>query len=204
MGRKTCRADRKVTIAVSTPPISRRTTIVLVALATLAAPTLPVLAAALEPDVPMVARASSGAQRASLPAAPTPPPPDETAALAAEVVRLTNLERAAAGRSQLAAHPAVTAAAVAHSQDQAATGRMSHTGSDGSDAGTRLTRAGFDWRTWGENVAAGQRTAAEVVTAWMDSSGHRANMLNAAFTTIGIGVATDASGTRYWTMVLAA
>lgn len=183
--------------------ISRR--VVLVALAALAVPTLPVLGAALDPDVPLVARASSGARRASPPlAATTPAPTDEATALAAEVVRLANQERVTAGLPQLTAHPAATAAALAHSQDQAAHGRMSHTGSDGSNAGTRLSRAGFDWRAWGENVAVGYRTPSDVVAAWMGSPGHRANVLNAAFTTIGIGVATDADGRAYWTMVLAA
>lgn len=176
-------------------------------IAALAAPSLPALGAVLDPDTPMVASARAGAERsrASIAVGTTVPPPSiDALALAAEVVRLTNLERAAAGRSALVAHPSVTAAAVAHSEDQAARQRMGHTGSDGSDAGTRLTRAGFTWRAWSENVAAGQRTAHDVVTAWMNSAGHRANMLSSSFTTIGVGVATGADGSRYWTMVLAA
>jgi uncharacterized protein YkwD len=189
----------------SAPP--RRIAIVLVAGTVLAVPSLPVLGAVLDPDVPMVARATSEAHRASsamVVGTTLSAPSNPAEALAAEVVRLTNVERAAAGRAALTVHPAVTQAALNHSQDQAATGRMSHTGSDGSDAGTRLTRAGFTWGAWGENVAAGQRTAQDVVAAWMSSSGHRANMLSSSFTTIGVGVATDAAGTPYWTMVLAA
>jgi uncharacterized protein YkwD len=173
----------------------------------LAAPSLPVLGAVLGPDTPMVASARTGAERSRAPVevgTTVPPPPSEAEALAAEVVRLTNLERAAVGRSTLSVHPAVVAAAVTHSQDQAAQGRISHTGSDGSNTGTRLTRSGFTWRTWGENVAAGQRTASDVVAAWMGSAGHRANMLSSSFTTIGIGVVTSPDGRRYWTMVLAA
>lgn len=174
--------------------------------ATLVAPAVPVVSAALDGSS-MVASAGAGAARSrSVVVAPTAPPPpaSEAEQLVAEVVRLTNLERAAAGRSQLVVHPAAASAAMAHSADQAAMRQMSHTGSDGSNAGTRLTRAGFTWRTWGENVAVGQRSAEAVVSAWMGSSGHRANILNAAFTTIGVGVATDADGRRYWTMVLAA
>jgi uncharacterized protein YkwD len=172
--------------------------------AALLAPAVPVLGAAL--DFPSTAADVDAEARRARPSAAelTTPAPTEAEQLAAEVVRLTNLERAAAGRAPLAVHPAVWSAAMSHSADQAAMGRMSHTGSDGSDAGTRLTRAGFTWRTWGENVAAGQRTAADVVSAWMGSSVHRANILSSTFTVIGIGVATTANGTRYWTMDLAA
>lgn len=192
----------------SVPSVAiRRGLLALVVAAAFAAPSVRVVGAVLDPDAPMVARATSGAQRSSSAVGidatgsqPSQAPP----ALIAEVVRLANVERAAAGRPELASHPAVTQAALAHSADQAATGRMSHTGSDGSDAGTRLTRAGFEWRTWGENVAVGQRTAADVMAAWMASPGHRANILSTSFTTVGVGVATDASGRPYWTMVLAA
>lgn len=174
--------------------------------AALAIPALPVLGAVLDPDVPMVARATESARRASsaVTVGATTPPPSEHASLAAEVVQLANLQRIAAGIPPLVVHPAVGSAAMAHSEDMAATGRMSHTGSDGSDAGIRLARAGFTWRTWGENVAAGQRTAQDVLTAWMNSPGHRANILGTTFTTIGVGVATATDGTRYWTMVLTA
>ena len=173
----------------------------------LAVPALPALGAVLGPDTPMVAIARTDAERSRAPieiGTTVPPPPSEAEALAAEVVRLTNLERAAVGRATLSVHPAVVAAAVSHSQDQASQGRIGHTGSDGSDTGTRLTRAGFTWRAWGENVAVGQRTASDVVAAWMGSAGHRANMLSSSFTTIGVGVVTTPDGRRYWTMVLAA
>jgi len=172
----------------------------------LAAPSLPALGAVLDPGVPMVANARVSAERSRTPTAAdtTITSPSEAAALAAEVARLTNVQRAAAGRAPLSVHALVTATATAHSEDQAAHQQMSHTGSDGSDAGTRLTRAGFVWGAWGENVAAGQRTADAVVTAWMNSDGHRAHMLSSSFTMIGIGVATGADGRRYWTMVLAA
>lgn len=185
----------------------RRRAAVGVAIAVLAASSLPALVAAIDPDAPMVASARTGAERARAPitvGAAVPPPPSEAEALAAEVVRLTNLERVAAGRSALSGDPAVASAAVAHSVDQAARQRIGHTGSDGANAGARLTRAGFVWRAWGENVAVGQRTAQEVVTAWMNSAGHRSNMLSSSYTKIGIGVATGSDGRRYWTMVLAA
>lgn len=185
---------------------ARRWTAALLAATTLAIPSLPVLGAVLDPGEPMVANARSGAERSRSVVVGTTvaPPQDEAAVLVAEVVRLANLERAAAGRAALGVHSAASGSAAAHSRDQAQMLRMTHTGSDGSNAGDRLIRAGFTWRTWGENVAVGQRSAAEVVRAWMGSAGHRANILNGTFTTIGVGVATGSDGRRYWTMVLAA
>lgn len=183
----------------------RRWSVAAVIAAVLAAPSVPALGAVLTPGEPMVAKARSIAERSpSSLQRSSVTPADEAAALVAEAARLTNLERVAAGLPALVVHPAVEAAAAAHSYDQSVALRMSHQGSDGSDGGDRLTRAGFAWAAWGENVAAGQRTADEVVTGWMGSASHRANILNGTFTTIGIGVATGADGNRYWTMVLAA
>lgn len=152
----------------------------------------------------LVAVADTPAVRSSAVPVDDPPPPPAPPTPAEEVVALTNHARAAAGVPPLVIDAAVMHAAAAHSADQAAMRRMTHTGSDGSNAGTRLTRAGYAWRTWGENVAAGQWSAEDVTNAWMGSPGHRANMLNAAFVHIGVGVAFDSSGTPYWTMVLAA
>lgn len=185
-------------------PTRRIVAIVVLIAASLLAPAVTSVFATV-PDGSLVATVGSGAQRARATVVTTVPESlSEAELLAAEVVRLTNLERVAAGRPTLDVHPAVSAAAVGHSGDQAAMGRMSHTGSDGSDAGRRLTREGFVWRTYGENVAVGQRTAQIVVDAWMGSPGHRANILGGSFTFIGVGVATSADGRRYWTMVLAA
>jgi uncharacterized protein YkwD len=109
-----------------------------------------------------------------------------------------------AGLAPLTAHSAVEQAALIHSIDQARMNQMSHTGSDGSNGGTRLTRAGYTWSTWGENVAAGYGSASSVVAGWMGSSGHRANIVNPSFVHVGVAVAYAADGTPYWTMLLAA
>ena len=93
-------------------------------------------------------------------------------------------------------------AAQLHSQDQAARKTMSHVGSDGSRAGDRITRAGYAWRSWGENVAAGYGTAESVMAAWMNSPGHRANILSGN-TEIGLGLAYASNGVPYWTQVFA-
>ncbi|MGW4293903.1 CAP domain-containing protein [Micromonospora chersina] len=114
-----------------------------------------------------------------------------------EVVDLVNQERAKAGCKALAVNDKLTLAAQRHSQDQADHKTMSHDGSDGSDVGDRLDRVGYAWRSYGENVAWNQQSPAAVMDAWMNSPGHRANILNCSFTEIGVGVAR--SNGPYWT-----
>lgn len=97
----------------------------------------------------------------------------------------------------------LVAAAQAHSEDQARRGEMSHVGGDGSSVGVRVDRAGYPWRSVAENVALGPSTPLEAMNAWMDSPGHRGNILSASNTQIGIGVAMGADGRLYWTQVFA-
>lgn len=97
---------------------------------------------------------------------------------------------------------ALTQAAIGHSDDMVAGNFFSHTGSDGSSLGTRITRAGYTWRGVGENIAAGQSTVAIVVDGWMKSDGHCANIMNASYRDIGVAcVAGNANTTyrTYWT-----
>jgi len=119
-----------------------------------------------------------------------------------QVVDLTNARRAAAGLPALTVDGRLSNAAQDHSNDQAARDRMSHTGSNGSNAGQRITNAGYRWASYGENVAAGYSSATAVMDGWMGSSGHRANILG-QFTNVGVGLAYAADGTPYWTMVVA-
>ncbi|MET7878582.1 CAP domain-containing protein [Micromonospora profundi] len=123
-------------------------------------------------------------------------------AQAREVVDLVNAERAKAGCNALSIDDKLMTAAQRHSQDQADHKNMSHTGSDGSNPGVRLDRVGYAWRTYGENVAWNQQSPASVMSAWMKSTGHRKNILNCAFTEIGVGIAS--SNGPYWTQVFAA
>jgi hypothetical protein len=83
---------------------------------------------------------------------------------------------------------------------------FSHTGSDGTNAGQRANDAGYYWYTWGENIAAGYPTAQAVMNAWMNSPGHRANVLNPNFRDIGIAAffQADSRYGLYWTQVFAA
>nr|WP_112467547.1 CAP domain-containing protein [Streptomyces triticisoli] len=131
------------------------------------------------------------------PTSPGTPAPTATASgTTARVVELVNSERAKAGCSPLTVNAALNRAAQAHSEDMAAHRNMSHTGSDGSSPGDRITRAGYTWRTYGENVAYGYSTPEQVMAGWMSSSGHKANILNCAFKEIGVGLAQPGN---YWT-----
>ena len=125
-------------------------------------------------------------------------------AVSAECTALTNANRANVGVAPLAISVALNAAAQGHSNYQASIMTMTHDGPNGMSPGTRMTNAGFVWGTWGENVAYGYGSCAAVITAWMNSPGHRANMLNPVFTHIGVEMAIASNGRVYWTMDLAA
>ena len=112
-----------------------------------------------------------------------------------------------AATTPLAWSNTLTRAADAHSLDMVAHNLFSHTGSDGSDPGRRITAAGYAWSTWGENIAAGQATIEAVVDGWIDSDGHCANLMNAAFSEVGLACVSGTASTSfrtYWTMDLAA
>ncbi|MFB7176075.1 CAP domain-containing protein [Streptomyces sp. NPDC056254] len=119
-------------------------------------------------------------------------------ATSAEVVALTNQARASAGCSALRINEKLTAVAVDHSHDMAVHSTMSHRGSDGSDSALRVTRAKYDWIAYGENVAYGYSTGQQVVDAWMNSPGHRKNILDCSFKEIGVGHAQPGN---YWTQM---
>ena len=112
------------------------------------------------------------------------------------VLVLVNAERDKAGCSPVTVDAKLTKAAQDHSQDMADHTNMSHTGSDGSSMSDRLARVGYRFSTAGENVAAGYGTPESVMDGWMNSPGHKANILNCAFKEIGIGLAGPGN---YWT-----
>jgi uncharacterized protein YkwD len=135
-----------------------------------------------------------------LSAAPAPASPAALAAgPAAQVVQLVNQQRAAAGCAPMTVNAQLTTAAQLHSQDQAARTTMSHVGGDGSTFDQRILRTGYRADAMAENVAFGYPTAAAVMDGWMNSPGHRANILNCALKGIGVGVATGPDGLLYWT-----
>ncbi|MET9226467.1 CAP domain-containing protein [Lentzea sp. NPDC003310] len=129
-------------------------------------------------------------------------PQASAATVQEDVIALTNAERAKAGCPALRANSALNTAAQRHSADMASHNFMGHTGSDGSTMVVRIERVGYrGWTRAAENVAAGYATPAAVVKGWMNSSGHRANILNCALKEIGVGH-QHRSGTtygHYWT-----
>ena len=115
-----------------------------------------------------------------------------------EVVSLVNQERAKQGLNALQMISALNNAGTKRSQELVTL--FSHTRPDGSDCATVLNEFGVTWKTSGENIAYGYATPEDVMTGWMNSSGHRANILNANFDSIGIGVVSE-NGVLYWTQV---
>ncbi|WP_405443349.1 CAP domain-containing protein [Streptomyces avidinii] len=114
------------------------------------------------------------------------------------VLALVNKERSAAGCGPVTMNAKLSAAARGYSDTMARSGVMSHTGPDGSTMTTRVEAAGYAWSRLGENIARGQSDADAVMKAWMNSSGHRANILNCDFREIGIGV-HKGDGGPWWT-----
>jgi uncharacterized protein YkwD len=120
---------------------------------------------------------------------PSPPPSGGDTGLdafEAEVVRLVNEFRAQNGKTKLNVNAALSQAAEEHSEDMAFNDFFSHTGSDGSQVGARVSEEGYDGRSVGENIAAGQSTPQKVFNAWKASPGHNANMLG-SWEDIGVG-----------------
>lgn len=129
-----------------------------------------------------------------------------------EVLKLVNTARAkprSCGKQPFEAAPPVTwngqlaAAALAHSRDMADQNYFRHEGRDGSEVSDRATRAGYQWRRVGENIAAGQGSAKQAVSGWLSSPGHCANLMNRDFREMGTAYAVNPkSDSRiYWTQV---
>lgn len=124
---------------------------------------------------------------------------DTIAAFKREVFELVNAERAANGLSALTYSDELDQVAQAHSEDMAANSYLSHTNLDGLSPFDRMAAAGISYYTAAENIAAGQRTPEAVMESWMNSEGHRANILNPDLKQIGIGVAYGGDYGIYWT-----
>ncbi|MGL5080178.1 MAG: CAP domain-containing protein [Microcoleaceae cyanobacterium] len=126
------------------------------------------------------------------------------------VLELTNDYRAQNAVSPLTLNAQLINAAETHSENMAVQDFFSHTGADGSSVGDRAQAAGYSSSFLGENIAAGYSTPESVVAGWINSSGHRANILNANFTELGVGYAylDNDLGTvnynSYWTQVFGA
>lgn len=123
-----------------------------------------------------------------------------TSSAAQAVLAEVNTARAKNGLSALTLDASMNRAAAVRAAELAQS--FSHTRPNGSRGLTALNEAGVSYRTAGENIASGQQTAQAVVSAWMNSSGHRANILSASFGRMGVGQATI-GGRTYWVQLFA-
>jgi uncharacterized protein YkwD len=133
------------------------------------------------------------------PEAPKPPaePPQQPGNKTPEqaVLELVNDARSAKGCKALVIDDRITTAAQAHSTDMATQNYFSHTSKDGRTFDVRMKEAGYP-RPGGENIAKGYTTPEQVMQGWMNSTGHRENIENCSFTTMGLGLDTRGN---YWT-----
>lgn len=129
-----------------------------------------------------------------------PLPDPALASLEAEVVALCNAERKKAGLKPLTINWEVARVARYKSDDMRNLKYFSHDSPVYGSPFEMLKSFNISYKTAGENIAKGQKTAKAVVDAWMNSAGHRANILNASFTETGVGFC-EGNGTTYWTMI---
>ncbi len=118
-----------------------------------------------------------------------------------EVIRLINIERTNRGIPALVTNWQLSRVARYKSQDMINKNYFSHTSPTYGSPFTMMQNFGLKFSAAGENIAYGQRSAQEVVTAWMNSPGHRANILSLAYTQTGVGAAKKSDGTFYWTQM---
>jgi uncharacterized YkwD family protein len=149
---------------------------------------------------PAKAPTATAKQPAKAPAQQTAPAPTNSAVSAYEqkVVELTNQERAKNGLKPLALDTELSKVAREKSRDMQSKGYFSHTSPTYGSPFDMMKKFGITYRSAGENIAMGQPTPEEVVKAWMNSSGHRANILNANYTHIGVGHVANGN---YWTQM---
>ena len=133
------------------------------------------------------------------------PPAATASGVTAKVVQLTNAERGTRGRGPLRTNARLMRAAQLHAEQIARAGQPAHVLPDAAypTAEDRLAAAGYNWQSYGENLALGQPSPAAVVHDWMHSRGHRTNIVNPDFTELGVGYATDKAGRPYYVQVFA-
>jgi uncharacterized protein YkwD len=142
---------------------------------------------------------------AARPAAQGPgrPVADDGPAMQREGLRLVNDARRTHGCPPLAINSRLVEAARGHAVDMASRGYFAHRSPSGEDAGDRVSDTGYDWATYGENIARGQDSVAEVVDSWLHSPTHRENIMTCAHSEVGVGLAFDADHKPYWVQDLA-
>ena len=131
---------------------------------------------------------------------PAPPPdPPGNPSYEDTVLTLVNQERAKAGCRAVTRDSRLAKAARAHSADMAARNYFDHTTPEGVTFDKRIIQAGYRYSRAAENIALGQSSPASVMKGWMNSKGHRDNILNCALTNLGVGLAHSTGGRPYWT-----
>ncbi len=116
-----------------------------------------------------------------------------------KVLELVNVERSKNGLKPLTMNANLSKTATLKSQDMAKLNYFSHTSPTYGSPFDMMKKYGISYRTAGENIAMGQTTPEQVMQGWMNSPGHRANILNSSFTQLGVGVAKNSNGQLYWT-----
>lgn len=124
----------------------------------------------------------------------------QSSSAASEVVRLTNSARSQNGYAALIEDGALSEAAAVRAREIARS--FSHTRPSGASFSSALSESGVSYLRAGENIASGQKNASEVVNAWMNSPGHRANILNSSYSRIG-SASVNIDGTLYWVQLFA-
>ncbi len=142
---------------------------------------------------------SSASKPATQKPASTPAVSGDYAAFQKRVVELVNAERAKNGLKPLKMNAQVNKTATLKSQDMAKLGYFDHNSPTYGSPFNMMKKYGISYKTAGENIAMGQTTPEQVMKGWMNSPGHRANILRSSFTQIGVGVAKNSSGRLYWT-----
>lgn len=117
---------------------------------------------------------------------------------AQQVASLVNEERSKAGLSSLTMNASLSRVAQAKAEDMRDKNYFSHTSPTYGSPFDMMKQFGISYSAAGENIAKGQRSPESVMTAWMNSQGHRANILNSSYEQIGVGYCTDANGNTYW------
>ena len=157
-----------------------------------------------EPVLPEIPELPEMPEMPEIPGAPEEIPDNETEdteiSLARQVFLLVNAERAKHGLSALTYDSTLERAADVRAAEIKKS--FSHTRPDGKSCFTAIDETGYSYRTAGENIAYGQRSASEVMEAWMNSEGHRANILGQNYTNIGVGV-FETGGVIYWSQFFA-
>ena len=123
---------------------------------------------------------------------------NEQASVEQEVLRLVNVERAKEGLSPLTMDWELSRVAKYKSQDMHDKNYFSHTSPTYGSPFDMMKQFGISYKAAGENIAKGQKSAAQVVDAWMNSSGHRANIMSTSYTHMGVGYVADGN---YWTQM---